>query len=429
MENLRKLITAACIIFETALIAASIQASSGDIDTTFANDGSLDLSLQKQIRRMAIQSDDKIVLLGELFNSQNNTWYIGLWRYNANGSIDTSLGGLGFSLLFDSADISATDIVITPNGKFLIAGSIYSGDSPDFFVARVNSDGSLDTTFGTDGIVTADYSGGVDIANKVGVRTDGKIVLVGSATFGAAQKFAVARFNSNGTLDTTFSGNGKAVAAWNSDYNVANCVAFQPSNKIVVGGVTQLNGQEDIAIAVFNNNGTLDTTFGNNGKVIANFGNDTIMYGVLLQPNFSFPLVDRKIIAIGDGHQPSNTVDFGFIALAKFGANGSADTTFGNAGRVTASPFNGGDNLEAISKGSFLQPDGKIVVVTAVVDFWGYVLSVTRFNSFGSLDIGFGDAGHITRYDHEHGGDASGGLQSSGKILFQGTNYVERLLP
>ncbi|MBK7346136.1 MAG: hypothetical protein IPI98_04300 [Chitinophagaceae bacterium] len=164
---------------------------------------------------MAVQSDGKIVLAGYHFNGSTNS--IALTRFNIDGSLDNTFDGDGnLSTLIGTAS-EGNAVAIQPDGKIVFAGSSYdnSGSGDDLFLlVRYNTNGSLDNTFDTDGIVTTAFSGSNgDIANALLIQTDGKIILAGSHHNGSTQDFAIARYNSNGSLDNSFDTDGKLATA------------------------------------------------------------------------------------------------------------------------------------------------------------------------------------------------------------------------
>jgi uncharacterized delta-60 repeat protein len=233
---------------------------------------------------------------------------------------------------FGSSEAAAT--VLQPDGKIVAVGGVRGSGVPgdcgpsDFALARYNTDGSLDTSFGGDGRQTTDF-GGTDGAKGVALQDDGKIVVVGGGGGGCFGDFALARYNMDGSLDASFSGDGKLLA---TDLGQANGVAVQDDGKIVVVGIGFL--------ARYNSDGSLDTSFSGDGKLTTDFG----AYGVALQG-------DGKIVAAGSGA--------GDFAVARYNpSDGSLDTGFSGDGKQTAD-FGGSDQANGVA----LQGDGNIVAV------------------------------------------------------------------
>ena len=295
------------------------------------------------------------------------------------GSLDTTFGTDGKVTTNFSADDSGNAVALQPDGKIVVAG--YT--NTNFAVARYNADGTLDTTFDSDGKVTTAIGSGTDKGYALGLQPDGKIVVAGESHNGTDKDFALARYNANGTLDNTFgtvdSGQtrlGYATTTIGSADDVAYGLALQPDGKIVLAGQSNNGSNLDFALARYNANGTLDTSFGTGGKVTTAFGNgiDSIS-AVALQP-------DGKIVVAGY----TNT-DF---ALARYNANGSLDTSFSNDGKVTTDLGTAFDAVYAVA----LQPDGKIVAAGEILTAFG----LARYNADGSLDTTFGEDGKVTTY-------------------------------
>ena len=219
-----------------------------------------------------------------------------LARYDPDGSLDPSFGTGGMVASEVGGTISrGRALALQPDGKIVVVGYTWIGlglNYWDFGLARYNPDGSLDVTFGTDGVVTTDFVGGFDAAEEVVLQPDGRIVVVGSAELipgnFVSRDFAVARYNTNGSLDTTF-GNGGKVTSPLGEIDSASSVVVQPDGKIVAGGGGALT--IDFALVRYNTDGTLDPTFGSGGMVTTDLGGSD--YAALaLQP-------DGRIVAAG----------------------------------------------------------------------------------------------------------------------------------
>src|SRR5262245_19029267 len=195
--------------------------------------------------------------------------------------------------------------------------------------------GDLDPTFGIGGMVTTDLGRSTDLANAVAAQTDGKLVVVGQTYKNndfSTEDFAVARYNTDGTLDTTFGSRGRVRTDFPGLAAVPSAVVIQPDGKIVVAGgafplFTFLGNFE---VVRYNPNGSLDTSFGNGGIVTTNFPQGSYAFDVALQP-------DGKIIAAGTvfvDFNPGESSDTVF-AMARYYPDGTPDTTFGNGGQVS----------------------------------------------------------------------------------------------
>ncbi len=249
----------------------------------------------------------------------------------AAGALDTCFGtdGKVTTEVTNNRDY-ARAIAVQPDGKIVVAGVAgYSAPAvADFTVVRYNVNGSLDTTFDGDGIAITDFGFGTeddDYCRGLVIQPDGKIVIAGRALVSpTTYAFAVIRYNADGSLDTTFDGDGKAQFEMAAVIDMFG-LALQPDGKIIVGGRSYLNGIYNGLIARFNSNGSIDTSFGLNGSTTASLSG---IFSVALQS-------DGKIVAAGSqGPDPA----FPAFAIARLHPDGSPDIFFGNGGVITYHP-------------------------------------------------------------------------------------------
>jgi uncharacterized delta-60 repeat protein len=206
-------------------------------------------------------------------------------------------------------------VAIQSDGKIVQAGESGFGVTADFALARYNPDGSLDSTFDSDGRVTTDIVGGNDRGAGIALQPDSKIIVAGTAS----ADIALARYNPDGSLDATFDGDGKVTTDFNASFDLGNAVALQSDNKIVVAGNSDGGGSltADFALARYNPDGSLDTTFGSDGKVTTAFNSTSFdtARAVAIQPS------DGKIVAAGMSPQTGTDFDF---AVARYDGADSA---------------------------------------------------------------------------------------------------------
>lgn len=310
----------------------------GSLDSNFGIGGTVSIDFffgDDEVHSVLAQPDGKIVAAGsKIFVFPGD---FELVRYNADGSLDASFG-VGGKVTTDISDIdSLNDAVLQPDGKIVVAGGAGSFATANLALARYNPDGTLDTTFGTAGIVV---SGLPMIAISLALQTDGRLVVVGASGVG----FGLARFNADGSVDTSFGAGGLVTTTFPDGFASANAVALQPDGKIVAAG----GGSVPFVLARYNADGSLDTSFGVGGKVTGTFADFAIANGVVVQP-------DSKIVAVGAAGEFTTTAHF---ALARYNTDGSLDTTFGTGGRVTTDFGGQFDFAHAVA----LQPDENIVV-------------------------------------------------------------------
>ena len=193
------------------------------------------------------------------------------------------------------------DLALQPDGKIIAVGTTdFISLRGDFAIARYNTDGTLDTSFDGDGKVTTDFSGGHDEARAVALQTDGKIVVGGYATVLGGQS-ALARYNSDGTLDTTFSSDGKLTTD-GLPFGFYD-IAVQPNNKIIAGTTSENN----FTLVRYNPDGTLDPIFDFDGFVQTSFSGQSVVNAILLQP-------DGKLVAGGGTYNPETRTTFNALA-------------------------------------------------------------------------------------------------------------------
>jgi uncharacterized delta-60 repeat protein len=344
-----------------------------------------------------------------------------------DGDLDPTFGTDGKVLTdFDHSTDIANAVAIQTDGKLVVVGTTYQDNDfsdEDFAVARYNPDGTLDKTFGAGGKVQTDFPGLAAVASSVIVQPDGKIVVAGGAfpLFTFAGDFKVARYNPDGSLDTSF-GDGGIVTTIFPEGSYAFDVGLQADGKIIAAGTVFVDfnpgesSNTDFALARYNPDGTPDATFGDAGQVSTDFlGLEDDAFSILIQS-------DGKIVAVGSANDPATFYDF---AAVRYLSNGTLDTTFGVAGKVH-SDF--GDQNFDRARSAALQPDGRIVAAGFAISQNGGVqnFAVARYSSNGVLDAGFGTGG-TTQIDF--GNCCQGAtkilLQSDSKIITVGGSNGE----
>lgn len=248
----------------------------GNLDPTFDADGRVTTPFgfgfsSDGATAVALQPDGKIVAAGIAGVLDLD---FALARYNPNGSLDTTFDTDGkVTTDFGSNNDGIGAIALQPDGRIVAVGTARVGSGLNFALARYNKDGSLDPTFGTNGMVTTDFGFGGDGAKAVALQPDGKILVAGFATpiRGQLEHFALARYNPDGSLDTAFDIDGMVTTAFSSSDDSASAVVLQPDGKIVAVGGARFGGLYDFALARYNADGSLDTTFDTDGMVTTAF--------------------------------------------------------------------------------------------------------------------------------------------------------------
>ena len=351
------------------------QAATGILVPTFGGDGRVVTDFAGGTdngRRVAIQTDGRIVVSG--FDSTAQDFLLA--RYDTDGSLDTSFDTDGKVTTDFGANEQAHGMALQTDGKIVVVGLSNASSDFDFAVARYNTDGSLDTTFDTDGRVTTDLNGNdQDMAFAVAIQTDGKIVVGG---FSGSADFALVRYNTNGGLDTSFDTDGIVLTDFGGN-DQAQAIAIHTDGRIVASGFSNAVAN-DVAVARYNTSGSLDTTFDGDGRVTTDFsGGSDQGRSVVIQP-------DGKIVVAG--LVPGS--DFGLI---RYNANGSLDTSFDGDGRVVTD-LSGGSNDQANQL--LRQSDGKLVVAGLSNAAGHFDFAVARYHTSGSLDTTFSPDGWVT---------------------------------
>lgn len=315
---------------------------------------------------LVTQDDGKLIAGGGLELGSTNAWILA--RYNSDGSLDTSFGNGG--IVSTSVGRYVNALLVEPDGKILAAGAsntTSSGLPIDFAIARYNPNGSSDTSFGNNGVVYADLGDNArDAALSIKRQADGKYVVAGYNYPSPLANFALIRLNSNGSLDTTFGINGRSLTPvgnfGDSFFNRAGMVLDGSGRIVLSGRGTDDSGLAGFVTARYNSDGFLDTSFGNGGKSIVRFGGETsIANAVTLQS-------DGRILIGGSGRMPGDSGS-GY-AIARLNPNGASDISFGNNGRIVTKFGLSSDSDSAYS--IQVQADGKI-------------LAAGRFTGLGSL--------------------------------------------
>jgi uncharacterized delta-60 repeat protein len=285
----------------------------------------------------------------------------------APGDLDPTFSGDG-KVLTDIAggDDGASAVAIQPDGKIVTAGfASQPAGGRTFVVVRYDSAGFLDPSFGDDGIVTTSFGGGSAAARALAIEPDGDIVVAGTSSQPeTGWDFALARYEPDGSLDASFGDNGRVTTDFDDVANGINALAVQPDGKLVVAG----ESRGDFALARYDTDGSLDTSFSGDGVATTDFaGKADAAYAVAL-------LGDGRIVAAGSAFKKLDFYDAPqFFALARYQADGTPDSTFSGDGVLITDISDSTGNARAHAVA--LQQDGTIVL--------GGVRGDERFSDLG----------------------------------------------
>ncbi|HCQ11935.1 hypothetical protein, partial [Flavobacterium sp.] len=318
--------------------------SNGTLDTTFGDNGYYELStnttsvLQPDSNYtmvdLEVQNDNKIVSAGRRESLAASTFCIS--RLNSNGGLDTTFNGTGFlEVSFGTGASRGNCMKIQNDGKILVGGK--TGSSSEFFsILRLNLAGTFDTSFGTLGKVQTPMIG-QSLPYSIAIQTDGKILMGGYVLNGSnGYDFALVRYLSNGTLDTSFGTNGIVITTINTSYNdIIRKVLVQNDGKIlVVGNNADGSGASRVAMVRYLSTGAIDTTFATNGVYISDY------YGASFDAELQ---IDGKIVVSGYSFQVNKYV----FSVFRYLSNGTLDIDFVNSN--VSFPFDGETNNIAFS--------------------------------------------------------------------------------
>ncbi len=400
----------------TAAVGTQIPfpSSNGKLDGTFGTNGILSTHVgtgNSIAQAVAIQADGKIVVAGYTFNGTDNDFAV--VRYNADGTLDAAFDGSqnGNGIVTTAVGTSNDEVfglAIQGDGKIILAGQSFNGADSDIAFVRYSTDGTLDNTFSGDGRAIVAAGVGNDIVRSVAVQADGKIVAAGTAFNGTNNDIAVVRLEANGLPDTSFDGDGIILTPVGTGSDVGYNVAVQPDGKIVASGYYVSTGSTDTVILRYNVAGTLDGTFDGDGISTLAFSPETDeALSMALQP-------DGKIVIAGCIRSGGTPNDF---LHARFNQNGSLDTSFGNNGSITV-PFS---STIDIALGVAVQSDGKIVAAGFGSNGTNNDFSLTRLNSDGTPDTTFdGDGKLQTAVGTSTDNGNAIAVQADGKIVVVG---------
>ena len=392
--------------------------NAGDLDLSFSGDGKTTINIASgadESYASAIQPDQKIILVGTGVTGQNAD--IELVRLYTDGQLDSSFGSEGKVVSdFGSNHEYARSVEIQPDDKIVVGGFIYNYSSNyDFALIRYLPNGSLDNTFGTNGKVQTDvfYD---DRLYDIALLPDGKILAVGyTVNISGRSDIAIVKYNSDGTLDNSFGTGGMVLTPVGTTDDFGYCIALQSNGKFIVSGFYEVTGNNnDVFVARYNSDGTLDNSFGSNGISLLTIGNGhDEVYSVAIQ-------TDGKIVLGGYTRVGYNNFN---LLLIRITSNGSLDSQFGNSGFIIKSFSNADDFGRFVN----IQSDGKIILSgSCTINYYPYEdFFICRFNQDGSDDLTFGINGTVINLiGNTSSRSYSSCIQNDGKIILAGSAHI-----
>jgi uncharacterized delta-60 repeat protein len=330
--------------------------------------------------------------------------------YAAPGDLDQTFGVGGIVLTDPNEGGKFTSVALQQDGKIVAVG--YKGF--DFAILRYHSDGTLDSTFGDNGQVIWDLNtGSSELFRDVAIQPDGKIVAIGESYHNSSYRlFVIARYHPDGSPDNSFGGNGNVITDITARHDYARSIVLQPDGKIIVtgyGSVSATTGSRDFVSVRYLANGDLDTSFGDGGKVKTNIFRSDLAFDSILQP-------DGKIVVTG------TTIPHGLqedIAMVRYNPDGSLDTSFDGDGIVTTDFDN---NSVDQSFSIILLENGNIINLGMSAISGVFKITMVGYNQDGSINSNFGDNGKkIVEFGRNTRSSPALALQSDGKLVVTAT--------
>ena len=374
-------------------LPAVATAAEGDLDTSFDSDGTVTTpfgdSSTDVANAVAVDAQGRVVAAGYSGSGSNHDFAVA--RYNPNGSLDTSFDHDGKVTTPIVSDDYAQAVAIDGQGRIVVAGYALFGGDYDFAIARYNPDGSLDTSFSDDGKQLVDFTpsaGDNDKAYAMAIDAQGRIVLAGQSKTTSYETFALARLTTAGALDTSFDSDGMATTGSSGSSNLVRGVAIDAQGRIVAAGYSRSGFYYDFALARYNADGSLDTSFDSDGKVTTKISSTSDGYGYAVALDGQ-----GRIVVAGDSVDPHTLPEPTDMELVRYNPNGSLDTSFDQDGWVTTPIGAGQDQARAIA----IDARGRIVAAgDSENGSGGDDIALVRYNANGSLDTAFSADGKVT---------------------------------
>ncbi|HLY70360.1 MAG TPA: T9SS type A sorting domain-containing protein [Puia sp.] len=351
--------------------------STGKVDASFGQNGIVITSLggSSNVTTLAIQPDSKILAAG---NFNNGTTFFAAVRYKTNGALDTSFNHNGFAMASPGNSASVTSMALS-SGKIIVGGYSYdpTGNS-QFNILQLTSSGAIDSSFGNYGWTYSNFAGPYQTLTSLHINANGRILTGGYAeSTGGTTQFALARFLPNGNPDSSFGTYGQVLTSLtDSTQDYSTCIFLQTNGEILLGGYAVPNdNNEEFGLARYQSNGSIDSSFASNGILLGTYPDQSYYYSnILVQP-------DGRLIVFGNVYEAYNTFQ---SYLWRYTANGAIDPNYGQNGRASTIA---GSNF------AVMQSDGKVVIAGSETINYTDSIQVSRYLTNGNLDPSYGTLG------------------------------------
>ncbi len=346
-------------------------------------------------KAVAIQEDGRTIVAGYAEGGFGSSYDFLIVRYNADGTLDSSFGSGGKVITdFGGDSDEAHAVIVQPDGKIVAAGYVHlPGYDHKFALVRYEADGTLDTEFGDNGVAGIDIELG-GCFSALAVQADGKLLAAGYTTRSITpvwnDDFVLVRYNTDGSLDTDFGIDGIVMTDFYGLSDKASALAIQADGCIIVAGHANNNSSE-FAFARYNPDGNLDSSFGDNGRRAF-----SVAHGSAAVSDLAIQQ-DGKIVAVGDAYFGSPYSWAQDFVVARLTSDGSLDSTLDGDYPIIGPGFVHADfGAMEYARGVAIQSDGRIVVAGYTVWSGTARLAMARYNTDGSLDTSFSDDGMLS---------------------------------
>ncbi len=378
MRNTARVPLVLSLLLLGAFGAAHAHAAAGDLDRSFGKGGKAlrDVGGSDHVADVVTQSDRKVLAVVQLERGGDPA--VAVMRLRRNGRLDRRFGDDGVAVVNLAGNEYAGGIALQPNGRIVVSFTLLPGAADSAFgIARFKPNGNPDRSFDRDGVQTTGFGTGISdaTAHDVALTSDGDIVAAGLVYAGDVRgyDFAVARFDSDGDLDSGFSGDGRQATDFNEDWDRAWGVAVDSEDRIlVVGSADELGDVDPLAVARYDTDGELDSSFSDDGLLVS-----------MLAPE------GRAVVALPDDRIAVAGTVSGDYLVARFAEDGTPDTSFSGDGAETVDFVDGADQATSLA----LAGQKLVVAGIARTAVRGRDFGVARLTATGQLDRSFSDDG------------------------------------
>ena len=413
MPSLRNLVPLTLAILAFSLGSAF---ADGEPDMSFATDGIAVADLGSRVDQVAgvqVAPGGRIVVAGDTQTDTSRDLVVA--AFTAVGAPDVTFAGTGRVLADFGGDETASALAIDRDGSIVAVGTRSKDGLLEVVLVRYRANGTLDSSFNGNGRRVLSFTDGADnLGQSVAFDLAGRIVVAGTRTTATGSVFAVARLLPDGSLDTTFNNSGKRFIDFgltNGTNAFGQAVAVQDDGKIVIAGTRVGAKGSDFALARLNPDGTFDLGFDSSGKTSIDFGATDEIHALAIAP-------DGRIAVAGTR---ANTGGSDF-AVAVLRSDGQADTDFKGNGKATTD-----FGADEVARAIVVQADGRIVVAGQRQGTTGNDFAVARYDMDGSLDPTLDGDGKVRVDLRGDSADSASGvaLQADGKIVVAGNTTAQ----